>query len=185
MPLEKVASIKNEYESDPIKTKNKYGASYRDRLIAKQINKSPSIQIDELLNDNNGFLVFQEDTIKFLKDICGLTGSEADNVRRAIGRKQKDRLESALPGILKGYCRKSDKPKETAEKEVKEFLQIIEDSSNYQFGYNYSTGYSMLGYLCAHIRYYYPLEITTAYLNYSNILSSASTRHLKTSVNHI
>ncbi len=144
------------------------GASYRDRLIAKQTNKNPSIQIDELLKDNNGFLVFQEDTIKFLKDICGLTGSEADNVRRAIGRKQKDRLDSALPSILEGYCNKSDKPKETAEKEVKEFLQIIEDSSNYQFGYNHSTGYSMLGYLCAYIRYYYPLEFTTAYLNCSN-----------------
>lgn len=144
------------------------GASYRDRLIAKQINKNPSEQIDELLKDNNGFLVFQEDTIKFLKDICGLSGSEADNIRRAIGRKQKDRLDKAMPQILEGYCAKSSQPKDIAEKEAKEFLQIIEDSSNYQFGYNHSTGYSMVGYLCAYMRYYYPLEFVTAYLNCSN-----------------
>ena len=73
-------------------------------------------------------------TIKFLQEICGLSGSEADNIRRAIGRKQADRLQAALPQILEGYCSKSPKPREIAEQEAKAFLQIIEDSSNYQFG---------------------------------------------------
>lgn len=110
------------------------GASYRDKLIAKEFNKNPSELIDNLLKDNNGFLVFQEDTIAFLQQICGLSGSEADNIRRAIGRKQKDRLDKAMPDILEGYCSKSKQPREIAEAEAKEFLQIIEDSSNYQFG---------------------------------------------------
>ena len=110
------------------------GASYRDRLIAREVNHNPSEIIDELLADNNGFLVFQEDTIKFLQEICGLSGSEADNIRRAIGRKQADRLQASLPQILEGYCSKSPKPREIAEQEAKAFLQIIEDSSNYQFG---------------------------------------------------
>lgn len=141
------------------------GESYRDRLFAHETNHNPSEQIDELLKDNNGFLVFQEDVIKFLQDICGLSGSDADNVRRAIGRKQMDRLQAALPQILEGYCEKSDKPREVAEEEAKTFLQIIEDSSNYMFGYNHSTGYSMIGYTCAMLRYYYPLEFITAFLN--------------------
>lgn len=144
------------------------GASYRDRLIAKEVNHNPSELIDELLADNNGFLVFQEDTIKFLQEICGLSGSDADNIRRAIGRKQADRLQAALPQILEGYCSKSPKPREIAEQEAKEFLQIIEDSSNYQFGYNHSTGYSMIGYMCAYLRYYYPVEFISAYLNNAN-----------------
>ena len=110
------------------------GESYRERLFNHEVNHNPSEQIDELLKDNNGFLVFQEDVIKFLQDICGLSGSDADNVRRAIGRKQMDRLQAALPEILEGYCNKSDKPREVAEKEAKTFLQIIEDSSNYMFG---------------------------------------------------
>ena len=141
------------------------GASYRDDLLAHHTHKNPSEIIDDLLKENYGFLVYQEDTIAFLQKICGLTGSEADNVRRAIGRKQRDRLEKALPQILEGYCSKSPKQKDVAEKEAKEFLQIIEDSSNYQFGYNHSTGYSMIGYLCAYYRYYYPLEFVCSYLN--------------------
>lgn len=144
------------------------GASYRDRLLAHEINHNPSEIIDDLLKDNFGFLVFQEDTIAFLQKICGLSGSEADNIRRAIGRKQKDRLEKAMPSILEGYCSKSDKPRNVAEEEAKAFLQIIEDSSNYQFGFNHSTGYSMIGYTCAYMRYYYPKQFIAAYLNNAN-----------------
>lgn len=144
------------------------GETYRDDLLARKKHKNPSKLIDDLLADNEGFLVYQEDTIKFLTNICGLSGSDADNVRRAIGRKQVDRLQAALPQILEGYCNKSDKPREVAEQEAKEFLQIIENSSNYQFGFNHSTGYSMIGYVCAYLRYYYPCEFITAYLNNAN-----------------
>jgi DNA polymerase-3 subunit alpha len=141
------------------------GASYRDRLLAREYNKNPSALIDDLLKDNHGFLVFQEDTIKFLQNICGLSGSDADNVRRAIGRKQEDRLQAALPQILDGYCKISDQPREIAEQEAQSFLKIIEDSARYQFGFNHSTGYSMIGYTCAYLRYYYPEEFIAAYLN--------------------
>lgn len=144
------------------------GETYRDRLLAREANHNPSELIDELLKDNQGYLIFQEDTLKFLTNICGLSGSEADNVRRAIGRKQIDRLQKALPSILEGYCRMSPQPREVAEKEAQEFLDIIESSSRYQFGFNHSTGYSMIGYTCAYLRYYYPEEFIAAYLNCAN-----------------
>lgn len=144
------------------------GTSYRDRLLGGEVNKNPSELIDDLLKQNRGFLVFQEDTIAFLQNICGLSGGDADNVRRAIGRKQRDRLEAAMPQILDGYCKMSPKSRDASEQEAKEFLQIIEDSSNYQFGFNHSTGYSMIGYTCAMLRYYYPEEFIAAYLNNAN-----------------
>lgn len=141
------------------------GASYRDALLARQPHSNPSEIIDELLKDNLGYLIYQEDTIKFLQQICGLSGSEADNIRRAIGRKQKERLDAAMPSILEGYCEKSPQPRDVAENEAKEFLQIIEDSASYQFGYNHSIAYCLLGYLCAYYRYYHPLEFVTSFLN--------------------
>lgn len=141
------------------------GASYRDDLIARKPHKNPSKLIDDLLADNGGYLVFQEDIIKFLVEVCGLSGSEADNTRRGIARKRTDILEEMLPKILDGYCSKSDKPRAEAEEEAKEFIQIIEDASSYMFGYNHSTGYSMIGYLCAYLRYYHPVEFIASYLN--------------------
>jgi DNA polymerase-3 subunit alpha len=141
------------------------GASYRDKLMKHEVYKNPSPIIDELLKENYGFLIYQEDTIKFLQQICGLTGSEADNIRRAIGRKDEDRLNKSLPQILEGYCCKSNQPHEVAEKEAEQFLQIIKDSASYQFGYNHSIAYCLIGYMCAYLRYYYPYEFITTYLN--------------------
>lgn len=141
------------------------GASYRDDLIAGKPFKNPSPMIDELLSDTNGYLVYQEQTIAFLQKICGLSGSQADNVRRAIGRKQVDRLEAALPSILEGYCKNSSSPHDQAVEEAKIFLKIIEDSASYQFGLNHSIAYCVIGYICGYLRYYYPYEFITAYLN--------------------
>lgn len=151
-------SEKDNFYLSPVTSKSYIGEK---RVYDLEINNTHNFVAGGIVVHN----CFQEDTIKFLQDICGLSGSESDNIRRAIGRKKKDILEKAMPKILDGYCEKSDKPRAVAEEEAKAFLQIIEDSASYQFGYNHSTGYSMVGYLCAYMRYYYPLEFITAYLN--------------------
>lgn len=141
------------------------GASYRDDLMQRKVHKNPSELIDKLLEKDYGYLVYQESIIAFLQQICGLKGSEADTVRRGIAKKKMDILEKWMPKILDGYCNKSDKPREIAEKEAKEYLKVIEDASSYMFGLNHSIAYCMLGYYCAYYRYYHPLEYITAYLN--------------------
>lgn len=141
------------------------GASYRDDLLAHKPHKNPSELIDHLLADNNGYLVYQEDIIAFLQSVCGLSGSYADTVRRGIARKKPEILAGAMPTINEGYCSKSEKPREVAEKECAEFLKIIEDASSYMFGKNHSIAYCLLGYLCGYYRHYYPIEFITSYLN--------------------
>nr|DAO94730.1 MAG TPA: DNA polymerase III, alpha subunit [Caudoviricetes sp.] len=144
------------------------GASYRDSLFRHEWTKTPSEEIDELLKDSYHNLVFQEQIIAFLQQICGLSGGDADSVRRAIGHKDEKAIAAAMPQILEGYCNHSTKPREVAEKEAKAFLQVIEDASQYMFGLNHATGYSILTYYCAYYRYYYPVEFTTALLNEAN-----------------
>lgn len=143
------------------------GASYREDLIKHKQHKNPSALIDNLLADNLGYLVYQEDIIQFLQVVCGLSGSEADTVRRGIARKKPEVLEEALPKILDGYCAKSTQPRDVAETEAREFLQIIDDASSYMFGYNHSIAYCLIGYLCAYLRYYHPYEFITSYLNHA------------------
>lgn len=141
------------------------GASYRDDLLARKIHKNPSELIDNALRESLGYLIYQEQVIGFLQEVCGLSGGEADNIRRGISRKQKDRLDKAMPSILDGYCSKSSHPREIAEQEAKEFIKVIEDSASYMFGKNHSIAYCLLGYLCGYYRYYHPVEFITAFLN--------------------
>lgn len=140
------------------------GASYRDDLIAHKKHKNPSKQIDDLLKDNNGFLIYQCDILSFLQQICGLSGSDADSVRRGIAKKKMDILEKWMPAILEGYCSNSDKPRNEAEDECKEYLKVIEDASSYMFSKNHSLPYSMLGYLFGYLKHYYPEQFIAAYM---------------------
>ena len=111
------------------------GASYRNDLMAHKIRKNPSSIIDDLLRDNLGYLVYQEDVLKFLQMICGFTGGAADAVRSGIAHKRVEVLEEATPDILEGYCANSDRPREVAESEAREFVQIIKDAGSYMFGW--------------------------------------------------
>ena len=144
------------------------GASYRDRLVNHEVNKNPSKEIDDLLSDTSGFLLYQEQIIAFLQNLCGYSGSEADTCRRMIARKHPEELEAELPKILDGYCNHSTKPREEAEKEAQTFVQIVSDASSYMFGKNHSDGYSIVAYYCAYYRYHYPGQFITAYLNTAN-----------------
>lgn len=141
------------------------GESYREEVFEHKYHKNPSPLIDNILSNSYGRLVYQEQTIAFLQQVCGFSGSEADNVRRGIGMKKKELIDAAMPKILDGYCKNSDKPREVAEQEAKEFLQVIEDSSSYSFGYNHAMGYAMLSYIEGYLRYYHTTEFCTSYLN--------------------
>lgn len=143
------------------------GETYRDELLARKMHVTPSDVVNELLKDNYGRIVYQEDILAFLQNICGFDGSSADNIRRAIGKKQHDVIEAAMPKILDGYCNKSDKPREVAEVEAKEFLDVIYSSSSYAFNKGHSVSYTLLSYVMAYCRYYYPTEFCTAFLNCS------------------
>ena len=140
------------------------GASYRDRLLIKELNHNGSEIVDKLLSNTYQYLVYQEQINLFLSQICGFSGSDSDEVRRSIAKKKEDKIAAALPKILEGYCAKSDKPREIAEQEATRFLQVIKDSSSYMFGYNHSLAYSMMSYLCGYYRHYYPVQYCTAYL---------------------
>jgi DNA polymerase III alpha subunit/intein/homing endonuclease len=86
-------------------------------------------------------------------------------VHNCIGKKDEDGLKAILPKILEGYCNHSSKTREIAEEEAKQFVQIVADSSEYQFGFNHSTAYSMNGYECVNLRTYHTIEFIAAYLN--------------------
>lgn len=139
-------------------------ASYRDELFARKRHKNPTEMIDKIFWDSYGFCVYQEQVIEFLQKVCGLSASYADTIRRAISKKKRKEIDKAMPEILDGYCKNSDKPRSEAEEEAKEFLKVIEDSSEYSFNYNHAVGYSLLSYMCAYLRYHYPEQFIAAYL---------------------
>lgn len=82
---------------------------------------------------------------------------------------KKTGTEAHLPRIRSGFIKtmkeKYGVSEEESEKVVEDFLKVIEDASDYLFSENHALPYSMIGYACGWLRYYYPLEFCTVYMN--------------------
>lgn len=139
------------------------GASYRDALANGEIHDNGHFALNEFLKDSNGFLVFQEQIIQFLHEFCGFTMGEADVVRRGFAKKTG--TEQYIPQIKKEFVKtmelKYGIDREVSEKLILDFIQVIHDASDYIFSLNHALPYSMIGYMCGWLRYYYPAEFVT------------------------
>ena len=161
------------------------GESYRDLLAQGIYRDNGNDELNEFLAPTLGYLVYQEQIIEFLHKFCGFTMGEADIVRRHFSKKTG--TEDDIPIIKDGgyMLGKDGKPvndhyikgfiqtmkddynvsEEESEQIIVNFLQVIIDASDYLFSKNHSDPYSWIGYICAYLRYYYPLEFITTALN--------------------
>jgi DNA polymerase-3 subunit alpha len=123
--------------------------------------------LNNFLSDTMNYCLYQEQILEFLHSFCGYTKGEADIVRRGFAKKTG--TEQFLPQIRSGFIKtmneKYGEDTEKYEQLIESFLKVIEDASDYGFSKNHSHAYSMIGYACAWLRYYYPLEFITSALN--------------------
>ena len=153
------------------------GASYREDLKNGVIRKTGSKPIDDFLSNTFGYLVFQCQIIEFLHKYCGFTMGQADIIRRGFAKKTG--TDKYIPIIKNGGYINNDKKRyikgfiqtmkeeygideDKSEKDIVNFIQVIEDASLYLFSLNHSAPYSFEGYVSGYLRYYYPLEFLTS-----------------------
>lgn len=142
-------------------------ASFRDSVTRGEFYDNGLDELNELLAQEAGHIAMQETIMKFLVRFCGYSDAESDTVRRGIAKKAG--TETLLPEIEQRFIAYTyehyDVPVEKCQEIIKPFLQVIQDASSYAFSWNHSDSYSITGYICGYLRYYYPLEFITAALN--------------------
>ena len=159
------------------------GASYRTELSQGIYRDNGHEALNDFLSPTLGYLVYQEQIIEFLHRFCGFTMGQADIVRRHFSKKtgtdkdipiikdggyivdDKGNKSAYIKGFIKTMEDDYGVSKEKAEELIVNFLQVIIDASDYLFSKNHADPYSFLGFACAYLRYYYPLETFTAALN--------------------
>ena len=143
------------------------GASYRNELSKGIFRDCGHPALNEMMAPTLGYLVYQEQIIQFLHEMCGYTMGEADVVRRHFAKKTgtEDDIPRIKSGFIKTMKDKYGVKKEKAEELIVNFLQVIRDASDYLFSLNHSDPYSDIGFICGYLRYYYPYEFLTTALN--------------------
>ena len=115
--------------------------------------------LEPILKNTYSIPLYQEQIMRIAQDLAGFSLSEADTLRKAIGKKIKDLLMAQKEKFIQG-CKKNKIPEKTADK----IWQWIEPFASYSFNRSHAAAYALISYQTAYLKAHYPLEFMSSLL---------------------
>ena len=117
-------------------------------------------KLEPILKETYGFPVYQEQIMKIAQSLAGFSLGEADILRKAIGKKQKELLYSMKEKFIQG-CKKNGISEEISTK----IWHWIEPFASYSFNKSHATCYAFIAFITAYLKAHFPMEFMTTLLN--------------------
>jgi len=114
-------------------------------------------KLKPILENTYGIAVYQEQLMQIAKDLANFTSSEADVLRKAVGKKIRKLLNQQTEKMIQGMI-KNGIEKETAQK----IWDFIEPFAQYGFNKSHATCYALIAYQTAYLKANFPNEFITA-----------------------
>ncbi|MHB1571089.1 MAG: DNA polymerase III subunit alpha, partial [Solirubrobacteraceae bacterium] len=120
----------------------------------------PDERLRHILESTNGVIVYQEQAMQISKEIAGFSGAKADDLRKAIGKKNREAMAKLKPEFFAG-CRASG----TSEEVIEWLWTTNERSADYSFNKSHSACYALIAYRTAWLKANYPAEFMAALIS--------------------
>ncbi|MGI8715273.1 MAG: DNA polymerase III subunit alpha [Solirubrobacteraceae bacterium] len=120
----------------------------------------PDDRLLSILESTNGVVVYQEQAMQISKEIAGFSGAKADDLRKAIGKKNREAMAKLKPEFYEG-CRASG----TTESVTEWLWTANERSADYSFNKSHSACYALIAYRTAWLKANYPAEFMAALIS--------------------
>lgn len=124
--------------------------------------------LNDVLADTYGFPVYQEQVMQIMTTCAGYTLGRADNVRRMMSKKKRDKLAAERPTFVKGCFDKNGISAEEADWLFDQLMPFAE----YGFNKSHAAAYSYVAVQTAYLKKYYPLEFMAALM--TSVLNSST-----------
>ena len=120
----------------------------------------PHDALREVLGPTYGVIVYQEQVMRIANVLGGYSLAEADVLRKAVGKKDKELLQRELgPFVERAVARGHDR------RTIEDIAAQIETFGRYGFPKAHSVAYSVLSFRTAWLKTYYPAEFMAALLS--------------------
>ena len=133
---------------------------YIDRRFGRKPVSYAHPSLEPILSETFGIIVYQEQVIQIATDLAGFTASEADLMRRAMGKKKADVMEQQKAQFVEG-CVTNDIPRDVAEG----IFADIETFADYGFNKSHGAAYAVITLQTAYLKAHYPVEFMAALLS--------------------
>tara|TARA_R110002049_G_scaffold145778_1_gene308218 strand:- start:105 stop:2126 length:2022 start_codon:yes stop_codon:yes gene_type:complete len=118
---------------------------------------------ESIAKDTFGLLIYQEQVMQVFQEVGGLSMKEADDVRRAMGKKKLSVLLPWKERVAKGFLERG-----ATQSQFDEVWVAVMEFAKYGFNKSHSAAYAMTGYVSQYLKVHYPIEYWTVALNYAN-----------------
>jgi DNA polymerase-3 subunit alpha len=116
-------------------------------------------KLKPILEKTQGICIFQEQLMQIARDLAGFTLSEADVLRKAVGKKIKSLLVAQKEKLIQGMIKNGIK-KEVAQK----IWEWVLPFARYGFNKSHSVAYGTIAYITAFLKAHFPVEFMAALL---------------------
>ncbi|SDB26231.1 DNA polymerase-3 subunit alpha [Pseudobutyrivibrio sp. YE44] len=134
--------------------------------------ESPFVQkfplLKDVLADTYGFPVYQEQVMQIMTTCAGYTMGRADNVRRMMSKKKRDKLAAERPTFVQGCFEKNG----ISEQDANWLFDQLMPFAEYGFNKSHAAAYSYVAVQTAYLKKYYPLEFMAALM--TSVLNSST-----------
>src|SRR4051794_28350361 len=110
-------------------------------------------------------ILYQEQSMQIAKSIAGFSGPQADNLRKAIGKKNRAKMAEMREGFFEGA-----RATGTAENVTEELWAVNEAAADYSFNKSHAACYGLISYRTAWLKANYPAEYMAALI--SSVMST-------------
>ena len=113
----------------------------------------------DILADTYGLMIYQESVMRVAQKFAGYSLAEADNLRKACGKKDREMMAKERDSFVAG-CEQEGYGEELGT----QLFDIIEQFADYAFNKSHSYGYGLISYQCSYLKANYPVEYMAALL---------------------
>ena len=111
------------------------------------------------LKETYGVIAYQEQVMRLASDLAGFTLGQADELRRAMGKKDEKKMAATRERFMNGCAERG-----ISEKKATKIFSFIEFFAGYGFNKSHSTTYALLAYQTAYLKANYPQHFMAALL---------------------
>lgn len=137
-----------------------YIPNYIDRKHGREAISYDLPEMQEYLEETYGITVYQEQVMLLAQKLAGFSKGDADVLRKAMGKKNRETLDKMKKQFIEGASAKL-LPIERLEKIWTDW----EAFAQYAFNKSHSTCYAYVAYQTAYLKAHYPAEYMSAVLN--------------------
>jgi DNA polymerase-3 subunit alpha len=120
----------------------------------------PDERLRPITEPTYGCVLYQEQLMEIAKQMAGFSPAEADDLRKAIGKKKRDLMATMKAKFMEGM-----KASGTAAKVASDMWSLMEAAADYSFNKSHAACYGLIAYRTAYLKANYPAEYMAAVIS--------------------